>query len=163
MIISLIAALDRENGIGRHGMVPWHLRADLIMFKILTMGHHLLMGRRTYESIGRKLPGRKMIVLTRQSEYRASDICVAHSIDQAIELAAADGETELFVVGGGEIYKLALAKTTRAYLTRVDSIVGCDVFFPEVSWKEWVELERGVHPADAQNEYRFEFCRKNRP
>lgn len=163
MILSLIVALDRENGIGREGKIPWHLRADLKLFKTLTMGHHLLMGRVTYESIGRQLPGRRMIVLTRQQEFQAPDIQVAHSVDQAIELAALGGEKELFVVGGGEVYDLVLSKTTRAYLTRVDTIAGCDVFFPKVNWNEWIELERGVHPADEQNEYRFEFCRKNRP
>jgi len=163
LILTLIAALDRENGIGREGKIPWHLRADLRMFKALTMGHHLLMGRKTYESIGRKLPGRTMIVLTRQNVYDVPGIQTAHSVDQAIALAADAGERELFVVGGGEVYDLVLARARRAYLTLVDTIAGCDVFFPEVDWNEWLELERGFHPADEQNEYRFEFCRKNRP
>jgi dihydrofolate reductase len=142
------------------------LSADLKLFKSLTMGHHLLMGRRTYDSIGRVLPGRRMIVLTRNRELAAPGCVLAGSLDEALRLAEKNGEEELFIIGGGQVFEEALPLAQQIYLTRVQAKVDCDVFFPAVNWEEWVEIERSDQPADAKNEFAFEFSRlvrKNNP
>ena len=102
MIISLIAAIDINGGIGKDDRLPWHLKADLKRFKRLTMGHYLVMGRKTFESIGKPLPGRKMIIVTRNKSYHPDNCLVVNSIEQAIELAKRNHETEVFIIGGGE-------------------------------------------------------------
>ena len=163
MLVSLIAALDEAGGIGKNGQVPWRLRTDLRRFKQLTMGHILIMGRKTYESIGRALPGRTNIIVTRNVGYplvhfTVMDCCiVVHSLDEAFAYAAEQGETEAFVIGGGEIYRQALGRADRLYLTRVHTDAGCEVFFPEFEVGEWRELERVEHPADEANEFATTF------
>jgi dihydrofolate reductase len=162
LIISLIAALDIRDGIGKEGRVPWHLRADLKQFKSITMGHHILMGRKTYESIGRSLPGRTAIILTRNEAFSAPGCLRAPSISAGFHLAEARGEVELFVIGGGQVFREALPHATQIYLTRVFTDAGCDVFFPDVDWGGWIELERRHHPQDAENDYGFDFMRLRR-
>jgi dihydrofolate reductase len=159
--ISIIVAMDEERGIGKRGGLPWRLSADLRRFKQLTMGHHLIMGRKTYVSIGRPLPGRTMILLTRDMEYETRNaeyqILVAHSLVSALSLASNRGETEAFVVGGGQVYAQALPLAGRLYLTQVHTRTGCDVFFPVFELEEWAERERVFHAADEQNEYAFTY------
>ncbi len=155
MIVSLIAALDEAGGIGKEGKLPWHLSADLKNFKALTMGHHLIEGRKTYESIGRPLPGRTVILITRNMLYSASDCLVVHSLTEALDLAKQRGESEAFISGGAEIFALALPLAQRIYLTRVHTRADCDVFFPQVDWAEWREVERVDHAADEKNEFAF--------
>ncbi|MBN1145992.1 MAG: dihydrofolate reductase [Anaerolineales bacterium] len=157
MIISLIVAMDEKGGIGKDGSIPWRLSADLKLFKQTTMGHHLVMGRLTYESIGHPLPGRTNIVVTRNPDYQAPGCLLAHSVAAALALAESRGETEVFVIGGGQIYSLALRLADRIYLSRVHAQVDCDVFFPEFDERDWVEMESAFYPADEKNQYPFTF------
>lgn len=130
MIISLIAAISRNRVMGREGRIPWDLPADRQRFKALTMGHPLIMGRKTFESIGRPLPGRQTIILTRERGYRAAGCKVAHDLPGA--LAACGDALEVFVCGGEEVYRQALDIADRIYLTVINREVVGDVFFPEV-------------------------------
>ena len=153
MIVSLVVAMDRQGGIGKDGALPWHLPADLKRFKQLTMGHHLIMGRLTYQSIGRVLPGRVMIVVSRNPDYQAPGCLMAHSIEQALNLAETRGESEAFVIGGGKIFAQAIYLADRIYLTEVDAVLDCDTFFPIFDREAWVKIESSSHPADEQNPY----------
>jgi dihydrofolate reductase len=158
MLISLIVAMDRCRGIGKDNRVPWHLRADLQRFKALTMGHHLIVGRKTWESIGRPLPGRKLVIITRDPRYRPEncpECVVVGSPEAALDLARNAGETEAFIGGGGEIFELTQPLADRIYLTEVDTDAGCDVFFPPVNLSDWQELERIEQGTDEQNEFPF--------
>lgn len=148
--ISLIAALAENRVIGRQGNLPWHLPADLRRFKALTMGHTLVMGRRTFESIGRALPGRRSLVLSRDPDYRpAAEVEVVGSLEEALDRARAAGEDEVFIIGGAEVYRAALPLAHRLYLTLVHAEVEGDVRFPEVDLGEWRLLEeRHRPPAD---------------
>ena len=166
MNISLIVAMDEERGIGRDGKVPWHLKADLQRFKALTMGHHLIVGRKTWESIGWPLPGRRMIIITRDPEYvpeNCPDCIVVTSLHAALELAEDAGEQEAFIGGGGEIFVQALPLADRIYLTTVHTRVGCDVFFPQFAQAEWNEIERNEQGADERNDHPFTFKILSRP
>jgi dihydrofolate reductase len=154
--ISIIVAMDRERGIGKNNTLPWRLSSDLKRFKRLTMGHHLLMGRRTFESIGKPLPGRQTIILTRQA-YRQEGCLIAESFEQAVEIARAAGEQELFVCGGSQVYAEAIGRTDRIYLTLVHSITGADTFFPAMDDSSWLETETIDHPAGPGDEYPFTF------
>jgi dihydrofolate reductase len=152
MTLSLIVAMTRSGVIGRGGTLPWKLSADLKRFKSLTMGHHIIMGRKTWESLGRPLPGRTSIVVTRQANFRPpAEVCVAHSLDEALHHAATDDRP--FVIGGGEIYSQALDRATDLYVTWVEANVEGDTRFPPVDWKDWREASHERHSADAQNQY----------
>lgn len=153
MIISLIVALDEQRGIGVDGHLPWHLSADLQRFKSLTMGHHLIMGRKTYESIGRPLPGRTTIIVSRNPSYQPEGCMVARSLETAIEFARFDQEDEVFVIGGGDLFDQAIDMADRIYLTQVHASLEADVYFPEYSPKEWQERESAYFEADEKNEY----------
>lgn len=157
MIISLIVAMDEQGGIGRAGTLPWRLPADLKRFKALTMGHHLIMGRKTYQSIGRPLPGRTTIVVTRNLKYQPPGCLVRHNFDDALELAERAGETEVFVVGGGEIFRQAITSADRLYLTQVHASFETDVSFPIFNQDSWVEIEREFHPVDERHPFAFTF------
>ena len=153
MIISIIVAVDRKGGIGFDGKIPWHLSSDLKRFKELTMGHFLIMGRKTYESIGKPLPGRRMIVVTRNPSFSGNDCLLAYSLAEALILAKEGGEEEVFVIGGGEIFKQALSIADRIYLTKVETSAKTDTYFPVYDEDEWEVCETSNHPADEQNEY----------
>jgi len=157
MIVSLIVAMDEARGIGREGRLPWHLGADLKRFKQLTMGHHLVMGRKTYQSIGRSLPGRTIIVITRQMSHNLGVCLVAHTLEQALDLARETGESEVFIAGGGEIFAKALPFVDRIYLTQVHTRAVCDVFFPDFMREGWIVKESIAHPADDANDYPFTY------
>jgi dihydrofolate reductase len=152
MIISLIAALDDKGGIGRDGGLPWHLPADLKRFKTLTMGHHMLMGRKTFQSIGKPLPGRTNIVVTRNKAYQTDGVVVAHSLDEALAIAERNNETEVFIIGGGEIFRQSLPLADRLYLTRVHTDSDSDVFFPQLG-QNWTSISSEHFPADEKNEF----------
>ncbi len=130
MIVSLIVAMEQSGGIGKQGQIPWRLPDDLKLFKQITMGHHLVVGRVTYESIGRALPGRHMLVVTRQPDYPAPGCVVVHSLEEALAVARHAGEEEVFIGGGAQIYQQALPLALRLYLTRVHAKVASDAFFP---------------------------------
>ena len=164
MIISLIAAMDEKRGIGVEGRLPWHLPADLKRFKSLTMGHHLIMGRKTFESIGRPLPGRTTIIVTRDQGFQPEGCLVAHSLETALEFARLDLEDEVFVIGGAEIFVQAIESADRIYLTQVHTSLPADVYFPEYAAEDWQETNSEDHPADEKNHYPFTFkilVRKN--
>lgn len=157
MIVSLIVAMDKRRGIGRENQLPWRLSADLKKFRELTMGHHIIVGRKTFESIGKPLPGRQMIIVTRDPNFRAEGNAICHSPAEAIELAASRGESEVFVCGGAEIYAQTIAQADRLYLTLVDAEVEADTFFPEFDPQNWSERESVFHPADEKNQFPFFF------
>ena len=157
MIISLIVAIDEKRGIGKNGTLPWRLSSDLKRFREVTMGHHVIVGRKTFESIGKPLPGRQMIVVTRNASFKADGCLVAGSVQSALAAAQERGETEAFVIGGAEIYTQMLDAADRVYLTQVHAEVDADTFFPEIDQDAWIEKERSQHPADDKNQYAFTF------
>lgn len=153
--IALIAALDRRGAIGRGNALPWHLPDDLKRFKALTLGGCVLMGRRTAESIGRALPGRTNLVLTRGPAAPFAAQVAVDSIDAAVQHA---GGADLLVIGGGEVYALALPRATRLHLTEVDTEVdAADVYFPALVPGQWQEVAREAHAADARHAHDFAF------
>jgi dihydrofolate reductase len=153
--LSLIAALDRNCAIGRGGLMPWHLPDDLKRFKQLTLGKPVLMGRKTALAIGRALPGRRNLVLTRSATAPFAGQETVASIAAAVDMA--QGE-ELAVIGGGEVYALALPVATHLHLTWIDTVAeNPDAFFPRFEANEWIETARFEHPADARHEYSFTF------
>ena len=153
--VVLVAALDRNRAIGRAGAMPWHLSDDLKRFKALTLGKPVLMGRKTALAIGRVLPGRPNLVLTRGATPPFDGQTVVRSLDEAIARA---GSGELMVIGGGEIYALALPRATRMYLTEIDiATPDADTFFPAFAMREWREVARKHHPIDAKHAFAFDF------
>lgn len=153
--ITLLAAIARNGVIGRDNALIWRLRSDLRRFKALTLGKPLLMGRKTYASIGRPLPGRRILVLTRDPTFSAPDVTVVH--DWAGALAAAGAAEELMVAGGGEIYALALPYADRIHLTEVDLAPDGDTRFPDFDRQAFREVHREAHPAGEQDESAFAF------
>ena len=157
MRVSLIAALDRNHAIGKANALPWHLPDDLRRFKALTLGKTILMGRRTAESLGRALPGRRNLVLTRGARAPFAGMDAVATLDQALDRAAADGD-ELCVIGGGEVYALALQAATDLHLTHVlTEVAGADAFFPPVRAADWREVSREHHPSDDRHPFAFDF------
>ncbi len=157
MIVSLLVAMDERGGIGLHNRLPWHLSADLKRFKELTLGHHVIMGRKTYESIGRNLPGRIMLVLTRDKDFKAEGALVAGSLPSALDLAARAGEDEAFIIGGGQVFAQALPLADRIYLTRVHATLDADVFVPAFDEHLWRQTCLSTHQADEKNDYPYSF------
>ena len=153
MIIAIIVAMDETRGIGVEGRLPWYLPADLKRFKSLTMGHHLIMGRKTFASIGRPLPGRTTIIVTRDQSFQPEGCLVAHSLETALEFARLDLEDDVFVIGGAEIFVQAIELADRIYLTQVHSSLPADVYFPEFAAADWQETDSEYHPADEKNRY----------
>jgi dihydrofolate reductase len=157
VIISLLVAMDEERGIGKAGKLPWRLSADMRRFRELTMGHHIIVGRKTFESIGKALPGRDMIIVTRDEGLKPDGCMTARSVEAAIALARERGETEVFVCGGAEIYARALGAANRMYLTQVHANVDADTFFPEFDASIWREAEKSFQQADEKNQYPLTF------
>jgi dihydrofolate reductase len=156
MIVSQIVAVGRRNEIGKDGKMPWHLPADLKHFKTNTLGKPVLMGRKTLVAIGRPLPGRRNLVLTRDKTFSADGCETVTSLDDAI--ARAGTAPELMVIGGGEVYRLAWERTDRIYLTRIDADVeGADTLFPELTDARWREISREDHQADDRNPFDYSF------
>ena len=155
MIVSQIVAVGRRNEIGKDGKMPWHLPADLQHFKRNTLGKPMLMGRKTLAAIGRPLPGRRNLVLTRDQAFSAAGCETVTSLDQALALVGS--APELMVIGGGEVYRLAWERTDRIYLTRIQADVdGADTFFPGVHFSEWTEVSRVHHKKDDTHAYDFD-------
>ncbi len=153
--VSLVVAADEEGGIGRGGGLPWHLPADLKHFRALTMGKPVIMGRRTWESIGRPLPGRRNVVVSRQPSLQVPGCEVAGSLDDALRLV--DDAAEACVIGGAEIYRLALPLADLIHLTRVHARVEADTFLPPLDPREWRLQSREEHAADERHAYPFSF------
>ncbi len=150
-----MVAMARNGTIGRQGGLPWHLSADLKNFKAITMGKPIVMGRLTHESIGRVLPGRENIILTRNKNYEAEGCTVIN--DLGAVMARSDEFDEIMLIGGAQLYADAMLFATRLYITEVHAQVDGDVFFPEFDRKQWQECERAFFNADERNEYDFSF------
>jgi dihydrofolate reductase len=153
--VSIVVATDEHGGIGLEGRLPWHLPNDLKRFKALTMGKPIVMGRRTFDSIGRALPGRVNIVVSRQSGLGIDGCVVVPSLEAALEAAGEADET--CVIGGAEIYRLALPLAETLHLTRVHATVGADTFFPVIDAAQWEEISREDCPADERHAYPYSF------
>lgn len=145
MRIVIVAAVARNGVIGVDGSLPWRIPEDLARFRELTMGHALVMGRETFESIGRPLPGRVNIVLTRRRDWSREGLEVAASLDEALSIAAA-AESDAFIAGGAEVYRAALGRADLMEITEVDAEPAGDTWFPPVDWSEWREVARESHP-----------------
>jgi dihydrofolate reductase len=158
MIISIIVAMDEKGGIGLNNRLPWRLSADMKRFKSLTMGHFVLMGRNTFASLGKPLPGRHIIVVS-EPEFHPTiaipQVSWVSSINEGITLT--EGETELFISGGAQVYAQCLFLAHRIYLTRVHTVTQADVFFPDVDLRDWVVRESITYSADEKNEFPYTF------
>ena len=155
MRIALIVAMAENRVIGRNNQLPWRIPADLRHFKALTLGKPVIMGRKTYESIGRPLPGRDNIVISADSGYQAEGCQVVHSVEQALE--AAGSCEEAMIIGGANLYRQTLENADRLYLTLVKAEPEGDTWFPEIELQQWREIERQAHAADESNEYDYDF------
>lgn len=157
MLLSIVVAVAENNVIGNGNQLPWRLPDDLKRFKALTMGKPIMMGRKTFTSIGRPLPGRTNIVVSRQSGLQCEGCVVAGSLQQALDAAGA--ASEVMVIGGEQIYREILSKTDLIYLTRVHAQVAGDAYFPEIVWEDWIEVQSDYHPADDRHAYAFSFLK----
>ena len=161
MIVSLVVAMAENRVIGRNNQLPWYLPEDLKYFKRVTMGKPIIMGRKTFESIGKPLPGRTNIVITRNTDYQAEGIKVVHTLEEAVELCESigmiDDTNEAMVIGGAEIYRQSLAIADRLYLTKVHAEVEGDAYFTEFPEEEWKELGRESYKAEGPNPYDYSF------
>lgn len=157
MIISLIVAVDKEGGIGKNNQLLCHLPADLKYFKKTTTGHTIVMGRKTYESIGRPLPGRTNIVISRDHTLNIEGCIVKPNIESAIAYAKDLNETELFITGGGTIYELTLALADKVYLTQIEETFHADTYFPSLHQEDWELVHNEPHSRDEKNEFDYTF------
>jgi len=159
MIISVIVAYSKNQAIGLDNKMLWRLSDDFKNYKKITTGHCLIMGRKTFESIGKPLPNRTSIIVTRNKEYQAPENCyIVHSLEEGIEKARDLGDLECFINGGAQIYTEAMPKVNRAYITTVDcSIEKADAYFPTIDFTSWNEVSGFSHPKDEKNEYSWEF------
>ena len=163
MPVSLIVAVSKNGVIGKQNSLPWYLPADLKRFKQLTTGHPIIMGRKTYESIGKPLPNRTNIVVTRDTEYRADGVFVVSSVDDALKLAFESvGGEEVFIIGGAEIFRRTIPTADKLYMTLIDATIDGDVLMPEIDLGEWLETSREKFPADDKNSYDYQFINYKR-
>lgn len=153
--LSVIVAMAKNRVIGADNRIPWHLPAELKLFKNVTMGHHIVMGRRTWESINRLLPGRTSVIVTRQSDYSVPGAVVVHTLQEA--LAAGASDEEVFVIGGAELFKESLPLADRLHLTVVDTEPAGDTYMPPVDFSQWRAVSSELHPADARNPLAYEY------
>lgn len=155
MIVSVVVAVAENNAIGKDNQLLWHLPADLKHFKQITTGHTIIMGRKTFDSIGKPLPNRRNIVITRSVGLEIAGVEVVNTIEEALLLCAS--ETEVFIIGGAEIYKSAMERTDRIYLTRVHESYAADAFFPEINANDWNEVDVEPHQPDEKNKVAYTF------
>lgn len=157
MIISCIVAVAKNNVIGKDNNIPWYLPADLKYFKNTTLNHHVIMGRNCYESIGKPLPKRTNVIITRDAYFISSNCLVARSIPEALHMAHENGEEEVFIIGGGQIYEQTADLWDKLYITEVDLEVDGDVFFPAMDMNEWKLIHKEHHGKDEKNEFDYGF------
>ena len=157
MIVSVIVAAAQNQVIGDGNDIPWRLSSDLKYFKKITSGHHIIMGRKTFDSIGKPLPKRINVVLTRDLMYIATGVVVAHSIEEALSIAYDNGEEEVFIIGGGQIYEQSQPYWDKVYLTRVMANPPGEVRFPELAADEWELISEESHSAGERDEYDYTF------
>lgn len=153
--LAMIVAASSNDVIGAEGGMPWHLPADLRRFKKLTMGHHIIMGRKTYESIGRLLPGRTSVIVTRQPSFNVVGARIANSVEEAIQIAKDDDCP--FITGGAQIYERALPQITDLYLTRIQIEISGDTYLPEIDWDEWELVKSQQHLTSTGSELNCSF------
>lgn len=156
MNVTLICAIGENNSLGKENRLLWHLPDDFIRFKSLTMGHSIIMGRKTFESLPNPLPKRKNIVITRQKNYAPAGCVVVSSLEEALQEAQKDDENP-YVIGGGEIYRLAMPLATILEITRVHSVFQADTFFPEIDPLQWKLIKTEYHPKDEKHAFDFTF------
>ncbi len=154
-MITIIAAIGKNNELGKDNDLIWHLPNDLKRFKKVTAGHHVIMGRKTYESLGRPLPNRTNIVITRNTAYQADGCVIVHSLKEALKAAAEDENP--YILGGAEIYKQAMVLADYLDLTHVDAALDADAFFPPIDKKMWEEVAREEHQKDDKHQYNYSF------
>ncbi len=157
MLISAVVACAKNNVIGINNQIPWYLPADLQYFKRITQHHHILMGRNCFESIGKPLPNRTNIIVTRDLFFSATGCLVAHSIEEGIKIAKRNKESELFIIGGGIIYEQTINLCDKLYLTEVNLEVEGDIFFPEINTKEWQLVSEEKHEKDEKNKMDYTY------
>jgi dihydrofolate reductase len=157
MIISCIVAMAHDRVIGKDNDIPWYLPADLQHFKKITLNHHIIMGRNCYNSIGKPLPKRTNIIVTRDAYFISSNCIIARSITEALQVAHAHGEEEVFIIGGGQIYEQTEELWDKLYITEVDLKVDGDIYFPEVDYSQWNLLTEESHNTDEKNEWAYTF------
>lgn len=165
MIVSLIAAVSKNRVIGKNNDLPWHLPDDMKYFMQTTKGHHTIMGRKNYDSIPEKfrpLPNRTNIIVTRQEGFKAPGCLVVNSLEKGMEIARENGEEEVFIIGGADIYQLGMPYADRLYLTEIDAVIEGDTYFPAVDQKQWNEKSRRTHAADDRHLHRFDFVVYNK-
>ena len=161
MIISVVVGVGKNREIGKDNQLLWKISEDLKNFKKITMGHHMLMGRKTFESIGRPLPGRTTLVLSRNPDLKIEGVTVVNSFDQAMDIAARTGESELMIVGGEKIYELALPKAHKLYISHIDYVGEADAYFPEYSQYNWRKIaEKRYNAQETAPSWRFEVLEK---
>lgn len=157
MIKSIIVAKADNNVIGKNNSLIWHMPADLRHFKSKTMGHYIIMGRKTFESMDKPLPGRTSIVVTRNKDYRAEGCLIVHHVQEAFDIAEANKQKEVFILGGAQIYDITLDAADKIYLTEIKATLEGDTFFPEIDKSKWREVRREEHEADEKNPYPYAF------
>lgn len=157
MIISIIAALDEKGGIGKDNGLPWRLKSDLKRFKSITMGHHLIMGRKTYETIGKPLPGRTMIIVTHNPNYHPNGCIIVKSIEEALSVVEKNNESEVFIIGGGDIFRQSIDMADKIYLTNIHTVVNADTYFPEIEASSWNMVWCEENKRSEKNEYDSDF------
>lgn len=157
MIKSIIAAKSSNNVIGKENSLVWHMPADLKRFKQKTLGHYIIMGRKTLESMDKPLPGRTTIVVTRNQAYRAEGCIIVHNVQDAFRLAETNKQQEVFILGGAEIYKLTINMADRMYLTEIKAEFEGDAFFPEIDFRQWRVVNQEAFEADDKNPYPYAF------
>ena len=154
-MIALIVAIDQNNAIGKDNQLLWHLPKDLSFFKNVTSGNAIIMGRKTFESIGKALPNRRNIVISTQKDLQYAGAEITSSLNAAIELV---GNADSYIIGGGSIYQQALTLVDRLYITKVAANFEADTFFPTINWDEWTLVSKEDHPADEKHAHAFSFC-----
>jgi len=154
-IVTVIAAISENNALGKDNELIWHLPADLKRFKKTTTGHHIIMGRNTYESIGKPLPNRTTVIITKNTNYKVDGCIIVHSLDEALEISKQD-ETP-FIIGGAQIYKQAISIVDKLDITEVHHSFDADVFFPKIDLTIWKEKNRTLFKADEKNKYDYSF------
>jgi dihydrofolate reductase len=154
-MIALIVAIDQNNAIGKDNQLLWHLPKDLSFFKNVTSGNAIIMGRKTFESIGKALPNRRNIVISTQKDLQYAGAEITSSLNAAIELV---GNADCYIIGGGSIYQQSLSKVDRLYITKVAANFYADTFFPTINWDEWTLVSKEDHPADEKHAHAFSFC-----
>jgi dihydrofolate reductase len=154
-MLSILVAVSANNLIGYDNKLPWHLPADLKYFRNVTMGHPIIMGRKTFDSIGKPLPGRRNIVITRNKDFAHDGVEVYYSVEEALK--AIPGNENAFIIGGAEIFKLSFHLCDRLYITRIEHDFKGDTYFPEINWSEWRLISAEAHPADEKNAWPYVF------